>query len=261
MNVAKTSDDSSLVSSISLESSVRTPSPFWFVSAWTLQHLAWPLGRFLLHVFVHLKVDGSNNVHAAIGRAKEKGVGIIFAMNHTDELDSIALLAGIRPLSGVYPMLYTARPAQQYKGSFWGWRKILFERNWFLYAWGAFPVIPGSKNYKVALAMFEELLKQRHSLAFYPEGKVTRDEFRGEARGGITYLAEETGAIIVPVFINGFFKMRRTGDFWRRKRHASITYGTPFTIDEIEPSSEKGETRYRAVAESVMDRVYALGEV
>lgn len=236
------------------------PSHFWFFSAWVLQNLSWLPGRILLHFFVHLKVLGAENIKEAIQRSKKEGKGVLFAINHTNELDPIVLLAGVAPLSKIYPFLYTARPGKNYqKNSYFdGWRSFLFSSDIFMRLWGAFPVIAGSKDYSVSLAMFIEILEQGNSLAFFPEGKMTRDEFRGEARGGVGYLAEKTDAIIVPVLIEGLWKMRKTGDFWRRKRHAQVSYGAPFTASELSISFSNEENHFRNIAEAIMDRVYNL---
>lgn len=235
----------------------KYPSLFWFISAWVLQNIAWFPGRLMLHFFVHLKVEGTEHIREAAKRSRKEKKGILFAINHTNELDPIVLLAGIRPFSGPYPIIYTARPGNHYKNNhFAGWRGMLFSSDVFMHLWGAFPIIPGSKDYSVSLPIFVDILSRGHSVALFPEGKITRDEFRGEARGGVAYLAEQTNCLIVPVFIDGLWKLRKTGDFWKRKRKARVVYGPVFTENEI-PQSE-GENMYRDKAEFIMDHVYNL---
>ena len=73
-----------------------------------LQGFAWPLGRFLVYFFTHLKVEGSDNLKEAYKGKKMRGTGIVFIINHTHELDFLFPLVGISPFSPFFPMFYVA---------------------------------------------------------------------------------------------------------------------------------------------------------
>lgn len=224
---------------------------------WILQLLAripekLVIGRNLNRVF-----RGQENLKLAAQLKKKHSTGVIFAVNHVSEFDPIIFLAGINPFSNLCPMFYITRDSKKYKNdTSRRWLKIIYG-NFFFYSWGSIFVEPGLKDYSEALKHHVELLNSGGSLCVFAEGGIQKEKERGEARGGITYLAEETGALIVPVHIGGLHNL--TGnEFWKRERHATITYGKPFFLNEFDSYDKTDPKRYREVAEKILDRVFVL---
>src|SRR3989344_5971123 len=96
---------------------MRSTNPIFLKSPLVLQTAIWPATRFFFWLFLHLRVVGLENL-------KNLPKGVIFATNHSSELDPILVPASLPFLSKFMPMFYVSRPREFYSTS--GWR-------WFLY--------------------------------------------------------------------------------------------------------------------------------
>lgn len=230
---------------------MRSTNPLFLNSPLILQTAIWPITRPLLWFFVHLKVLGLENI-------KDLPKGVIFASNHTSELDVIMIPASLPFLSRFMPMFYVSRPRAFYENS--GWRQILYGGLVFK-LWGAHSAISGYKDYGVSLSNHIHIIQRRHSLIIYPEGHKTLDGkvMINEARGGVAFLAEKTGLPIVPVCLNGLFKITFS-DFIFRRRYVTITFGKPIYDKNLFENLEvnQGENRYKIASKKVLEKVAGL---
>lgn len=195
------------------------------VFPWILQTLIWIPTRITLRFFTSVKIEGWENV-------SKLPKGIIFALNHSSELDPILLPASFPFFSKFSPTFYTSREPEFYKRS--GWRQHFYGGTFFK-AWGAYPVFVGKHNYDVSLSHHIGFLKDRSSLCIFPEGQKTRDGLVQEGKGGVTYLAWKANVPIVPVYIRGVFEMT-TGDFFLRRRKITVSFSQPIFPAELFPN-------------------------
>lgn len=102
-----------------------------------------------------------------------------------------------------------------------------------------FPVERGNGRSEQALTYAVNLLKKGFNLAIFPEGKINSQlpYFPGEAKSGISRIACETNATILPCSI--YF----SGKLMPFKR-VIISYGKPITRAEIESNLSENEYEY-----------------
>ena len=112
---------------------------------------------------------------------------------------------------------------------------------------GAFPVNRGEGDIE-AVKNAIKAIRSGDNLLMFPEG--TRVAYEGElpAKGGVALIGIRTGALFVPVFVEGNKRL------FRRTR---IIFGTPYRPETSgrHPSPEE----VQAVADEVLRRSYALG--
>ena len=151
------------------------------------------VGRLLLVPAAHLY--GRFEVHGA-GRLPSSGPALIVA-NHPSDID---------PILVALPFPRTLRfmaDAVQFDRPFVGWciRRL-----------GAFPVRRGAFA-REALQTALELLDRGEVVAVFPEGDVYADGLH-EFEAGVAFLAEKSGAPVIPVAITGAEDAVR-GRWWR----------------------------------------------
>ncbi|HEY4508626.1 MAG TPA: hypothetical protein VJJ55_03145, partial [Candidatus Paceibacterota bacterium] len=140
---------------------------FYLYSPLVLQTALWPIVRPLFWFFLRLKVRGLENVlpyinctrsrDICVGGGKQRAEdcekqcgkrGVIFAANHSSELDPILVPASLPFLSPLMPFFYTSREQSFYKMS--GWRQFFY--GGFLFKlWGSHPLRSGTGNYEESL--------------------------------------------------------------------------------------------------------------
>jgi 1-acyl-sn-glycerol-3-phosphate acyltransferase len=212
---------------------------WYFISPLILQKLIWIPTNIVFRFFGHLNVKGLENL-------KDVMAPVIFACNHTSELDPFFVPASIPFFSRFSPIFYTSREKAFYDNS--GWRQLFYGGTFFK-IWGSYPVYVGLHDYKKSLINHIQILRDGGNLGIFPEGRTTPDGSIQPARGGIAYLAYATGAAIVPVRIRGVFGLS-TKDFFLRRAHLSITYGKPMrfpNVSNTEPSADDLKTYANAV--------------
>ncbi|TSC57874.1 MAG: 1-acyl-sn-glycerol-3-phosphate acyltransferase [Parcubacteria group bacterium Greene0416_79] len=156
--------------------------------------------------------------------------GVIFAVNHSSELDAILLPASLPFLSPLMPMFYTSRGRGFYKTS--GWRQRLYG-GFIFKLWGSHLVQSGTRDYERSLNTHLELLRGGKSVCIFPEGRKTRDgTVGGEAHGGVAHLSYRTGAPVVPVRIKGVFRLT-LAEFFLRRRTVEVIFGEPLSSAEL----------------------------
>lgn len=106
-----------------------------------------------------------------------------------------------------------------------------------------------------ALRAAEAYLKQGEAVAIYAEGTRAKAGEAQEARAGVVFLAQRTGVPIVPVAISGTEKLFRKRFPWYRRSRVEVTFGAPFTLDELGVVTRANRD---ALAQQVMARVAAL---
>lgn len=119
----------------------------------------------------------------------------------------------------------------------------------FLRKLGIFPVKRGG-NDLTAMKTAMKVLSGGNRLLVFPEGTRVDEQGEVEAKGGVTVMATRTGVPMVPVYCGGKHKFLRK---------TTIVFGKPYTpvIAGRKPTPDEN----RAIAQEVLDRIYALSEV
>ena len=229
-------------------------NPFYIFSARLFQVVAWPPTRFLLWFLGRLEVRGLEN----LGKLP-KGKAVIFASNHSAEIDPFIPPASLPFMSRFVPLYYTIREKSFYDES--GFLQIFYGGFLFKFIGGQY-VYAGLKDYEKSLANHIELLRQNRNLFIFPEGGINR-KGNGvrEAKGGVAYLAEKMNSPIVPIGISGMYGMS-FADFFMRKRKIRVTFGAPIFQDELKSAVVRGEVGdiavYKKEAQYVMDKIAGM---
>ena len=190
---------------------------------WFLQNLIWLPTQFFLRLFGHFRVYGKENLRGVKG-------AVIFASNHTSELDPILIPAALPWFSRFSPMFYVSR-----EKNFYNTRRILkrlFYGGFFFELWGAYQTEAGLHNYDISLRNHLRILKNGHSISIFPEGDKSFDGKLHEFKGGAAFLSHKTGAPIVPVAVSGTFQTT-LGDFFFFKKRITLVFGKPIYPDEL----------------------------
>lgn len=218
----------------------------YFLSPFILQKIIWIPTNIILRFFGRLHIKGLENL---------KGIKapVMFACNHTNELDPFFVPASLSFFSTFSPIFYTSREKEFYVRC--GWRKHFYGGTFFK-AWGSYPVYVGLHDYKKSLLNHIQILRDGGSLCIFPEGRTTPDGSIQPAKGGVAYLAHTTGAVIVPVRIGGVLHLS-IKDFLLRRCRLSITYGKPMRF-QSSTTTEPSLDDFKAYANSVMGEVGKL---
>lgn len=188
----------------------------------TFQALAIPI----VNVYDHLKY----NYHV-IGREKVPDGGCVLVANHTQWADPV--LVGTA-LGNQYPLVAMAK-------------KELFQIKLLgplISALGAFPVDRGTADIG-AIKTSLKAVKEGKKLLIFPEGG-TKHKAGDEAKVGAAMIAARTGAPIVPIYISENKKFRSK---------VYVVFGDAYIPEKI-----KSKDGYRAIADDMMRRIYALKE-
>jgi 1-acyl-sn-glycerol-3-phosphate acyltransferase len=192
------------------------------IAPYALQNIIWIPTNILLKGLLQFRVRGRENV------LKLKP-GLIFACNHTSELDPIFVPASMPFLSKFLPTFYVSRPSGNYSKS--GWRNFFYGGTIFK-LWGAYPAYIGQKNYEFALQEHIKLLKNGGSICIYPEGGISDVGEKRPARGGAAYLSYKFNAPIIPVAIKGARKITLSHILMRQTK-VTVTFGKAIFAEEL----------------------------
>ena len=154
----------------------------------------------------------------------------IFVANHASHVDTGLLLS-------VLPRRF------RHKTVVAGAADYFFDRRWkahvFALGLGAIPIERHKVNRRSADAT-AGLLDDGWNLVIFPEGGRSPDGWFQEFRGGAAYLARRTGRPVVPVHLDGTFRILPKDGNRLRRQHTRITFGTPMAPVEGEDARRFG---------------------
>jgi 1-acyl-sn-glycerol-3-phosphate acyltransferase len=119
-----------------------------------------------------------------------------------------------------------------------------------LRAIGAFPVRRGEAD-RGALQTARAVVAAGQPLGFFPEGHRSENGQLIRARPGVAYIAQHSGALMVPLAVSGT-RRARLGAFWRRD--IVFRVGTPFRAADLDVKGDDPQ----ALADAIMRRVAVL---
>ncbi len=221
---------------------------FYHVVPLLLQKFIWVPTRLILTIFGNLTIRNIENVDFVNGN-------VIFACNHSSEIDPFIVPACLSFFSKFSPLFYPVREKEFYDQS--GWRKHLFGGR-FINLWGGFPVYTGLRNYEKALVDHIKILKEGGSLCVFPEGGRTVNGCLRPAKGGVAYLSDVAKCPIIPVAISGIFRTTPLS-FIMGLRKIKVQFGKPIFPEELKikvPAYDsKNNGFYRDRAQYVMSEI------
>lgn len=220
----------------------------YFVAPILLQAVIYAVTFIVFKGFARLEIRGAENVKGIKGR-------VIFAPNHASEWDGPLVRTCLPYFWAGSPMYYVGMTREFYRPL--GLIKSFLYGGAFFNMLGAYPAYRGTKDYAVSLSHFIELLSQDHAVCIFPEGGRTKDGTLGEARGGVAFLAKETGAPTVPVAIQGLTRLK-SRQLFSFNRRVTVTFGKPIPADELVPGSMPAIEDYKEGSKKIMAQVSAM---
>jgi 1-acyl-sn-glycerol-3-phosphate acyltransferase len=166
----------------------------------------------------------------------------IFVANHSSHFDTPVVLSVLPPR--IRHKMAVAAAADHF-----------FDRRWKSHLWAlslaALPIERHRVNRRSA-DLAAALVEDGWNLVIYPEGGRTPDGWLQEFRGGAAYLAVRTGRPVVPVHLEGTYRiLPKDGDRLRRNP-TQVTFGSPLVPDDGEDARRFG-TRIEAALATLAD--------
>lgn len=174
---------------------------------------------FIGYTFTSLRIEGRDNA-----RKIHEGPLLVIA-NHKSDLDPLLLGLCFPFFSKIYPLRFMA----------WDnlFRTIRYGPAFRLL--GAFPTYTGQGMDK-SLQVPSQILKNKGTVIFFPEGKRIRDGSLGQPKRGIGVLALQFPNVqILPIAIAGAHKVGNPFNIFRRPR-VRIKIGKPFCLTDKKSS-------------------------
>ncbi len=188
----------------------------------------------LFHTYLPLRVQGRENIPS-------EGP-FVFCSNHAAHLDPIIL---------GYASLYRRVGFMAKEELF---RIPVFGS--LIRHWGAFPVRRNQWD-ETAIQSFVDHVRGNKPLVVFPEGTRTTTGQLLTPKKGVGKLLHMSHAPVVPVYIDGTFKVWPKGNSFPKPGRLSAIIGKPVPLDDLYALPEEKET-YRLVVERVMERIDAL---
>lgn len=199
------------------------------------------LGRSLIAPMARMiyrpRVEGRDNV--------PRTGPVILASNHLSFIDSIAIpVAAPRPVHFLAKSTYFEKPLS----------------SWFFRTIGAIPVKRGAGQAALdALDQQRRLLDDGLAVALYPEGTRSTDGRLYKGRTGVSFLALQTGAPVVPVGLIGTDRVMPVGARLPSLRERiTIRFGEPIDVSR-HGAAASGKAR-RLATDEIMAAIHALSK-
>jgi 1-acyl-sn-glycerol-3-phosphate acyltransferase len=187
--------------------------------------------KLFLLLWNRLKIRGADYI-------PDRG-GVLLASNHASFLDPPVVGSGYRGR----PVHFMAR------NTLWNSKF----GSWWMDHVGCIPVSRGTGDMR-ALKLTIKMLKEGKAVSMFPEGTRTEDGELQKAKGGIGFIIEKAGCIVVPSYIDGTYKAHPKGAKLIKPCKVTITYGKPITQDDFKALGS-GREAYDKHAALIMQRI------
>ena len=192
------------------------------------------LFKLFLLAWHRLRIRGAENI-------PERG-GVLLASNHASFLDPSVIGAGYR----VRPVHFMARDTL--------WNSKF--GTWWMTKVGCIPVSRGTGDIR-ALKLTIKALKDGKAVSMFPEGTRTEDGELQEAKGGIGFIIEKSGCVVVPAYIDGTYKAHPKGTKFIKPCKVTVTFGKLITQEDFQALGS-GREAYDKHAALIMQRIAEL---
>lgn len=214
------------------------------------------------NTFFRLEIHGADQALAAVRAARKADKGMLFACNHASEWDAILVRCALPWAAFTNPMYYVAMTREHYQYERFGWRRYFYGGTFFRML-GAFPAYLGMRDYQASLVNHIELLEHARPVCIFPEGKISVNTLKPtEAKGGIAFLAEQTGTDIIPVRCSGLGQVTWRNILLLRRPTITVTYKPMLLIKDLVAKAHAegfagGPDLYKHMAADIMTEVRA----
>ena len=187
--------------------------------AWLFRFILTAIDCLIFKLFFNIKAEGAKNV-------PKEGAYILYG-NHTSFLDGPAIGACLprRPVFQIFYFVfgpYFFRPFIK--------NRVL--RNFV--KMGRFIPFDFSTHFLEALRSCYYVLQHGKGLCFFPEGLRSTDGEIGEFKKGFGVLAKETGAMLVPVAIEGAHEAWPSTSKYPKRYPIKVRFGKPLFPEDLE---------------------------
>jgi 1-acyl-sn-glycerol-3-phosphate acyltransferase len=186
----------------------------------------------LLDVLGRPTVIGIHNLRAA-------RPPLILAPNHVSHADAPLVLRALPP--GLRDDTLVPAAADYF-----------FKRQWLsVVVTLAMNAVPFDRRHDIAdsVRRLERLLRHGHSIVLFPEGSRARDGRLRGFKAGVAHLATQTGAPVVPVYVQGTHALLPAGAALPRPSAVAVHFGPPLVARPEESARAFNERLEVAVAE------------
>jgi len=181
-------------------------------------------------------VSGTDRISDLARRGdSEHPPAVIFAPNHHSHLDTGLMIRSI-PFA-LRRRLVVAAAADYFFDA--RWKAVLAALSL-----NAVPIDREGSGRKSS-EMLRELLSDGWSLVIYPEGGRSPDGWGQSFKGGAAYLSARTGAVVVPVFIDGTDSIFGKGMNRPKPGRTRVVFGAP-----LRPLDDENTRRFNARIET-----------
>ena len=200
-----------------------------------VRELIWLGGSAIYQYWFKLKYYGRENL--------PRNQGYIIAANHTSHLDAPAIIAAHgQHLDRVYSLA-----AQDY----------FFNhpvKSWLCHNW--FNMIPFKRrgNFLDCLPACQEVVKQRKSILFFPEGTRSVTGTLQPLKLGIGVLAIALDVPVVPAYVRGTYQALPKGNYLPKRYPIQVIFGSPLEFKHLRLERGKSD---RKIYQSIVRDVYA----
>jgi 1-acyl-sn-glycerol-3-phosphate acyltransferase len=126
-------------------------------------------------------------------------------------------------------------PAFMPRGDTWTMAKSEYFRKpfmrWLFTQYQAFPVVRHSAD-RAAIRRSFELLKDGHALVIFPEGTRIDAGRLAEPEPGAGFIAQKSGARVLPVAVTGTQEVMPKGTIWPRRHLVTLRFGKPIVVHQ-----------------------------
>jgi 1-acyl-sn-glycerol-3-phosphate acyltransferase len=141
----------------------------------------------------------------------------VFVANHVSALDAVVMAEALPPRYRHRSVVVAAADS-------------IFKRKWEArlaqVTVDAFP-IPRGGGARPHLEYLKQLLRDKWSVIIFPEGRLTVTGAIGEFRKGAAVLAIDSGAPIVPAYVDGMYQVLPRFRRFPRPGRVTVTFGSP----------------------------------
>jgi long-chain acyl-CoA synthetase len=95
--------------------------------------------------------------------------------------------------------------------------------------------LPKRSGFRRSFAFAGEALDRGFNVLVFPEGVRAREGRMNPFMSGAGLLVRELGAEVVPVRLDGLYKLKREGRRWARPGEVTLTFGEPVRFEDEEP--------------------------
>ncbi len=183
----------------------------------------------ITHVFAWIRADGSENLKSLEGP-------VIFASNHQSSLDVPVILRALPR-----HLRYSIAPAmgKEFFRAHFHPREHT-RREWFLKSieyylasllFNTFPISQREAGTRQTLSYIGELVDEGNSILIFPEGERTDQGEIREFQPGVGMIAQMLKIPVVPVYLEGVYRVLHKSWRFPRPGHVRVVFGPPLHLE------------------------------